>query len=366
MLSTSDRLSPPPLKRPRLEPYLSTNSAIQQLQPPSVAAAKKESCQLRIYVWNVNGISPLLKPDTPAITEFFQAQKGHTKPDATRSTSKNLREVLHSWQWPDIVCLQEVKIAASDARTQASVRRTVNVHLATDRDQDTDTNLYDAHFCLPTDKFNATGFGGKIHGVCMLVKRDLEAAKVRIVDWDLEGRVLICELAEHFLAIINVYAVNGTDFDYRDPNTGKVVGTRHDRKRDFHGLLAAEVQAYETKGWHVVVAGDINISRSEIDSFPQLRMGEAHVRNRADFHEKFMVDRGMLDTFRCLRGSERKYSYRPRHKPWGESGDRVDMILVMEGLRDDLLEADVLDTETDRGPSDHVPIYLKLQTWKKV
>ena len=33
----------------------------------------------------------------------------------------------------------------------------------------------------------------------------------------------------------------------------------------------------EDRGWDVVVAGDINISRSHIDSFPQLRMGKEHV-----------------------------------------------------------------------------------------
>lgn len=162
--------------------------------------------------------------------------------------------------------------------------------------------------------------------------------------------------------VVNVYAVNGTTNDYRDPATGKVVGDRHDRKRIFHSLLRDEVRRYEDKGWDVVVAGDINISRSHIDSFPQLRMGEEHVWNRVDFEEKFMKDLNMLDTFRLLHGQQRKFTYRPRNKPWGAGGDRVDMILVTKGLgaHGRIREAGILDSEEERGPSDHVPLFVGL------
>ena len=191
------------------------------------------------------------------------------------------------------------------------------------------------------------------------------AATVRTVGWDLEGRVQVIELSSARLTVINVYAVNGTSYDYRDPQTGKVVGTRHDKKRAFHTLLAKEVGAYEDKGWHVVIAGDINISRSKIDSFPHLRMEEEHVKNRADFEAKFIQELGMLDTFRLLHGEEKKYSYRPRNKPWGAGGDRVDMILVTKGLRNLVTEADVLDSENKRGPSDHVPLLIELEVRKE-
>lgn len=185
--------------------------------------------------------------------------------------------------------------------------------------------------------------------------------KIRTVDWDLEGRVLICDIAARSLAVINVYAVNGTTYDYRDPATGAVVGTRHDRKRAFHTLLCDEIRSYESKGWEVVVAGDINISRTKDDSFPQLRMGEDHVRNRADFEKKLMQDLGMLDTFRLINGMAKKYTYRPTNRPWGAGGDRVDMILVTKGLKDAVKAADILDGSPDeRGPSDHVPLFVTM------
>ena len=162
--------------------------------------------------------------------------------------------------------------------------------------------------------------------------------------------------------VVNVYAVNGTTNDYRDPATGKVVGDRHDRKRIFHSLLRDEIRRYEVRGWDVVVAGDINISRSHMDSFPQLRMGEEHVRNRADFEDKFLRDLGMVDTFRFVHGEQRGFTYRPRNKPWGAGGDRVDMILVTKGLgaRCRVREAEILDSEEERGPSDHVPLFVEL------
>lgn len=201
-----------------------------------------------------------------------------------------------------------------------------------------------------------------MYGVCTLIRQDLSPnIKVKSVAWDLEGRVQVIEIPSHSLILFNVYAVNGTANDYRSATTGKVIGTRHDRKRAFHSHLASEVAAYEDKGWGVVIAGDINVSRSDIDSFPQLRMGEEHVKNRADFKEKFIKELWMIDTFRLMHGKKKKYSYRPTNKFWGAGGDRVDMILVTNGLREGVKAADVLDSELERGPSDHVPLLVDLE-----
>ena len=247
-------------------------------------------------------------------------------------------------------------------KTQTSVRRVVNTPLDSNDENDRIRHLYDAYFCLPRDKHNATGFGGKVYGVCTLLRRDVPEPATKTVQWDLEGRVLLVEIPTWGVMVVNVYAVNGTSNDYRDPATGKVVGDRHDRKRIFHSLLRDEVRRYEDKGWHVVVAGDINISRSPIDSFPRLRMGEEHVWSRADFEAKFVGDLGLVDSFRLLHGLRRKFTYRPRNKPWGSGGDRVDIILVTKGLEAQgrVWEADVLDSEEERGPSDHVPLYVQL------
>ena len=93
-------------------------------------------------------------------------------------------------------------------------------------------------------------------------------------------------------------------------------------------------------------------------------MGEDHVKNRADFEEKFIKGLGMIDTFRLVHGEERKFTYRPRNKPWGAGGDRLDMIVTTEGLKDKVKEADILDSEEERGPSDYGPLFLELEVGK--
>lgn len=310
---------------------------------------------------------------------------------------------------------------------------------------------YDVHFCLPYDRNdhnnnnndNATGSPfirtttssrrRIYHGVCTLARRDtiINAANpitsFKTIPWDNEGRLLICEIPHLHLVFMNVYALNGTTYPYRDPITGMVMGTRHERKRAFHSLLAGEVRRYHHPhhphhdhdndgdddddngddgsgqkitiphksgpgsgsrsggGWQVIIAGDMNISRTPLDSHPALRMGEEHVRSRADFETKFLSSPspsspssssssavietgswlGMLDTFRHLHPTLAKYTYRPtHHQSWNISGDRVDMILVTRGLEGSVKMADMLDDdegkEGERGSSDHVPLFLEL------
>ena len=279
---------------------------------------------------------------------------------------------------------------------------------------------YDAHFSLPRDTFNARGprGNGKSYGVCTLLRHDISSTlkdlpqdrkvQTKEIPWDLEGRVLVTSLPSPSpsstptseskgLIIFNIYAVNGTTNPYHDPATGAIAGDRHGHKRRFHTLLARAIRAYEGEGWDVVVTGDLNIARGPNDSYPALRLGEEHVRNRADFEEKFLKDGNdglaMVDTFRHVHGEERKYTYRPTVKPWGSGMDRVDLILcsgriiertaseegqgVVDGGGIDfgvdeedkrseqgwrLVDADILDTPEERGPSDHVPLYIDIWT----
>ena len=187
---------------------------------------------------------------------------------------------------------------------------------------------------------------------------------IRLVDWDSEGRVLILEFKESGLVVFNIYAVNGTINPYRDPITGKVIGDRHMRKRIFQKELSDECNRYMEKGWEICIAGDLNIARTEIDAHPQLRTAKEHVESRAQFENLFLKDRklnglGLRDSFRTMNGGERKFTYRPRGRDWGHGMDRVDLILVSEKIA--LTKADILDTEEERGPSDHVPLLVELE-----
>ncbi|KAK3686721.1 hypothetical protein LTR37_019513 [Vermiconidia calcicola] len=326
----------------------STVSSQDHSTPPSPES-------ITLYSWNVNGIAPFLQP---SVASYFKPSDGK---DAGQGTARaSLRDFLRRHAWPTILFLQEVKINPEDIKTMRAVEKAV----ARQTTEPADAYDYKVHFCLPSDKFNARGFGRKVYGVCSIVRADFSERyvdKVRPVSWDAEGRFLVIETkaTERMpkLAFINVYAVNGTDNPYKDPEAGEVVGTRH-----------------------------VNIARSRIDGHPNLRtFPKQHCLNRADFEAKFFPDStkqhkmpaesaaasvkdvktkggalGMIDTFRYLHPEQKSYTYYPRSKTFGDSCDRVDMILVSEALKGNLREAGMHETPSERGPSDHVPLYVRL------
>lgn len=272
-----------------------------------------------------------------------------------------------------MLLLQEVKIATKDTKTQDAVRSAINVSSPSNSSEPT----YEAHFTLPNDPFNARGLrgSGKVYGVCSILRRDLRSkysVNVRTVDWDNEGRISVVELThlsneEKKLAMFNIYAVNGTDNPYRDPKTGVQRGTRHDRKLAFHALLANECEKLEEEGWHVLLGGDMNVAPDARDGYPKLRTFPIqHVHNRLDFHEKLLQGVkgeegfGGVDVWRQMHEDERRYTYYSRGREWGTSCDRVDYFISGRKLWDAGLVKDsgILDTEAERGPSDHVPIWI--------
>ncbi len=168
------------------------------------------------------------------------------------------------------------------------------------------------------------------------------------------------------VSVFNIYAVNGTENPYRSPETGEVIGTRHDRKKELHKLLLGECMGLEGGGGSVLLMGDMNVARDERDGVPGLRQGKEHVRNRADFNDKFFGDGagslGAVDVFRHLHGDQRKFTYYPRGILFGESCDRVDLAIVSRRLVDGggVVEADILNTPQERAHSDHVPLFVTL------
>ena len=343
---------PPPLRR-KLADRAELSSDTQPAPGSSLSNSPAKHKMIRIFAWNVNGIQPLI---TRPISSFFQAEGSPTQDKALAP----LKSFLKRHNWPHILCLQEVKISPSDRATTRSIQTAIGGL------EEPPETAYTAHFCLPSDKHNAKGFGGKVYGVATLIRNDYIAdsvSKVKEVNWDLEGRVLITEAISK-LAVINVYAVNGTENPYQDPITGHITGTRHDRKLAFHEYLLKTCQQYEANGWRVVLAGDMNISRTRLDSHPYLRNNPRHVKNRKDFNDKFFDDAGGLraiDSFRVLHGDAPRYTYHPPGRPWGSGCDRVDLIVISRSLRENLIEADILDSRQERGHSDHVPLYISLK-----
>lgn len=339
MTSEEREVSPPPTKRQRTGVHRQRTATDYNDQA------------LRIFSWNVNGIEPLVQRP---ITAFFGSRSSLDSP---------LRTFLRRHAWPEILCLQEVKIKPSDIVTQRSVEAAAN----NSKDSESEPR-YIVKFCLPRDKHNAGGFGGKLYGVATLIRLDIwqDVDRCRTVDWDREGRVLVLETKSN-LAILNIYAVNGTNNPYKDPDTGAPIGTRHDRKLQFHRLLLSECLSLEKAGFRLILAGDMNVARSVLDGHPNLRTEpHQHVLNRADFNDKFFTSSNGLqgiDVFRHVHGDRRKFTYFPRNKDWGTTCDRVDLFIVSKELAEApevLLEADILDSPQERSSSDHVPLYITL------
>lgn len=337
--STSRSVSPPALRR-RLS--LSKTS--------STSNAGKDKTELTFYSWNVNGIGPLLQ-----------------KQIAFHSNSTfPLRTFLKDHDWPHLLCLQEVKINRYDEATQRRVESAANAGSLPNEP------TYTTHFSLPRDKYNATGFGGKVHGVASLVRDDAASSSVARPDWDLEGRVLVHEFSSLKLTVINGYWVNGTSNPYRNISTGEVEGTRHDHKLRFHAHMLELCRSSEKRGYSVLLLGDMNIAPRRLDGHPNLRTSPIqHVKNRFDFNNKFLNqenEEGLraVDVFRHFHGEKRKFTYHGRGRPWGESCDRVDLIIANRKLIEAgvVKEADICDTPKERGHSDHVPLWITIDTGK--
>lgn len=353
--------------------------------------------------------------------------------DLSKEGPASLRLALQRYRWPHILFLQEIKIQLGDAKTMGAVRQAINDVLVTQDEGQSKMQVdsvpdesmhrledggpeYAVHFNLPADPYNAKGFGGKVYGVAAIMRRDFESKfvqSVRDVKWDREGRIQVVETREIDLpmdpdwrssaevaknarsggkhgtkfAIINVYAVNGTANPYHSTHTGAEVGTRHDRKLAVHTELLREARALEGRGFQVVIAGDLNIARCELDGYPNLRTRpHQHVLNRNDFNEKFfsngIVDLTPskatygnnskaenesqipgfdgIDTFRHVHGTARRYSYHPRGIRWGSSCDRVDLIVASKALSRRIVNAGIYDSPRDRGPSDHCPMWVEI------
>ncbi|KAK1771904.1 Endonuclease/exonuclease/phosphatase [Phialemonium atrogriseum] len=406
------KISPPPLKRRKLAPPDCVEDAKPEGNPPPQPLDAPKT--VRLFSWNVNGIGPFVPPPSSGrITTFFKPSSGAEA--VPQRSSHSLRAFLSRHNWPEVLFLQELKVDPANPTALARLLSAVNTPCLGPGDRSTPDRTYTLDASLPRDRHNAGAFQGRLYGVGTVLRADFaraHVARVRAVDWDLEGRVSIVETrspappppaagetrpqatkadtegssSSSRLALINVYAVNGTSAPYRDPATGAPAAggrTRHDHKVAFHARLRDECLGLERRGFGVVVAGDLNVARGPLDGYPRLRTWPArHAVNRADFNVRFFGEgdnvragayvgaegegRGPcldgVDAFRAVHGLERRYTYYPRTREWGSSCDRVDLVIVSKALWESgrVLGTGILDSPAERGPSDHVPLWVEV------
>jgi len=235
---------------------------------------------------------------------------------------------------PDVLCLQELRIRARDAEAIHALRHALPG--------------YRCHCSLPRDPRNVTFRGGRMYGVATFVQGRWRG---EVPEWDLEGRVVV--VRKQRLAIVNVYAVNGTSKPYLDA-VGGIAGDRHELKRRFQSSVM-DLGRDLRKEAGVIMAGDWNVSRTAQDTHPRLRTEEPHARARAELNAR-LVGEGFVDIWRESHPAERAYTWFNRRARRLDAA-RVDYVLVSSDLAPRVRAADIHELLPW---SDHAPLSVAL------
>ncbi|MEJ7603380.1 MAG: endonuclease/exonuclease/phosphatase family protein, partial [Kofleriaceae bacterium] len=231
---------------------------------------------LRIVSWNVESLIPWLAP----------------------APLRDLPRQVAALGEPQILCLQEIRVRPRDHDLIATMRDLLPG--------------YTCQFALCDDPRNVTYRGGRAYGVATYVHDSLGPALAASPPWDHEGRVLVTALPERRLAVVNLYAVNGTSKAYVDPASGDPAGDRHAYKQRFQDQVLTLAEELRTTA-DVVLAGDWNVSRSAHDVTPRLRTEEPHATARARLNDR-LAREDWIDIFRHCHPEARSYTWFGRRR----------------------------------------------------
>jgi exodeoxyribonuclease III len=255
------------------------------------------------------------------------ARDAHRKPsmkiatwnvNGIRARAAQLCEWLARDQ-PDVVCLQEIK--ASPAQVPDACK----------------LNEYEAYW---------HGAGG-YSGVSLHVRKGAFDATPSFSHpaFDMETRIVAADIGN--LTIASVYVPNG--------------GKDFPAKIDFLRSLARWSRSVHDRGRELVLCGDLNVARTDIDVHPrELRPGV--IGQRPEEREIFeqLFDDHSLDVARTLHpDDERMFTW---WAPWRNMrqrniGWRIDYVVASKSIAARVTDCTVL---ADVGTSDHAPVMM---TW---
>jgi exodeoxyribonuclease III len=217
---------------------------------------------------------------------------------------------------PDVLCLQEIK-----ARPDQVPDR-----------------------CKLADYHVLWHGGGGYSGVSLHLRRDLLAApQFSHPEFDIETRIVQVTLDNLLLA--SVYVPNG--------------GKDYAAKLTFMRALVAWSERLHQEGRELILCGDINIARADIDVHPKERK-EGIIGQRAEERELFdaLLGAHLVDVTRTLDpANPGLFTWWP---PWRNMrqrniGWRIDYILASRAIAERATSCKVL---ADIGTSDHAPIMM--------
>ena len=264
---------------------------------------------MKIYSWNVNGLRAV--HNKGALDSFIKKEN------------------------PDILLLQEIKVKEeqlSDALTDDSFIRCYN----------------------SADKAGYSGVAIWVHPRNKKIFKEFSKGMPRWKDG--EGRVVQCSLTNKTV-ILSVYVPNGgkSDDAYKD-------------KLLFFDLLASHTKKLQKEGHTVIIGGDFNVARSELDlAEPEKFRNHTHFNDEVRAHMEKLTAAGLVDTYRTRNpDKEGAYSYwdnfsfslprgtKPRdvNKGW-----RLDYLLVDPSTDKNIKEVSI---HQNIFGSDHCPISVHL------
>jgi exodeoxyribonuclease III len=217
---------------------------------------------------------------------------------------------------PDVVCLQEIKARPDQVPDRCK--------------------LADYHAFWH-------GAGG-YSGVSLHIRRELlEIPEFSHPEFDIETRIVQVALGNVVLA--SVYVPNG--------------GKDYDAKIRFLTALAAWAKRLHDAGRELILCGDINIARADIDVHPKERKAGV-IGQRPEERELFeaLLGANLVDVARALNPDDAAmFTWWP---PWRNMrqrniGWRIDYILASRAIAERASSCTVL---ADVGTSDHAPLMM--------
>ncbi|MEA3398494.1 MAG: exodeoxyribonuclease III [Patescibacteria group bacterium] len=266
---------------------------------------------MRIISWNVNGIRAVIKK---GFLDFLKKEK------------------------PDILCLQETKIAQKDID---KLKFSAQGGPAPGWD-----------FAGYKEYWNPAQRPG-YSGTAILARKNLKLSfgypklNFRRLPWDDEGRIQIMDIGRYYLA--NVYF----------PNANHEL-SRLDFKINFNNKLLKEIKKLEAEK-PCIVCGDYNVAREEIDlARPKENEGSAgFTQAERNWMTKFL-NSGFIDTFRYFYPNKIEYSwwsYRMRARD-RNIGWRIDYFCASDNAIKNIKKAFILNQITG---SDHCPVGINFE-----